>query len=133
MESKFGSKVHIMDHPLVAHKLTIMRRKDVSTAGFRRLLREISLLLAYEVTRELELTIWHGFYAPKGLQADLQGKLSQAIRKAAANPAFVAEQQAQGVVMVTGSRQTPEGHRAFIEQTIPLWQLIVAVSRSAAR
>jgi uracil phosphoribosyltransferase len=46
----------VITHPLVQHKLTIMRRKDVSTAGFRRLLREISLLLAYEVTRELELT-----------------------------------------------------------------------------
>lgn len=46
----------IIDHPLVQHKLTIMRKKDVSTAGFRRLLREVSLLLAYEVTRELELT-----------------------------------------------------------------------------
>lgn len=46
----------VINHPLVQHKLTIMRKKDVSTAGFRRLLREISLLLAYEVTRELELT-----------------------------------------------------------------------------
>lgn len=46
----------VIDHPLVQHKLTIMRKKDVSTAGFRRLLREVSLLLAYEVTRELELT-----------------------------------------------------------------------------
>lgn len=46
----------VITHPLVQHKLTIMRQKDVSTAGFRRLLREISLLLAYEVTRELELT-----------------------------------------------------------------------------
>ena len=46
----------VIDHPLVQHKLTIMRKKDVSTAGFRRLLREVSLLLAYEVTRDLELT-----------------------------------------------------------------------------
>lgn len=46
----------VIDHPLVQHKLTIMRDKEVSTSGFRRLLREISLLLAYEVTRELELT-----------------------------------------------------------------------------
>ncbi|MDO5632950.1 MAG: uracil phosphoribosyltransferase [Paracoccus sp. (in: a-proteobacteria)] len=46
----------VIDHPLVQHKLTIMRQKDTSTNGFRRLLREISLLLAYEVTRELELT-----------------------------------------------------------------------------
>ncbi|MEO9613643.1 MAG: uracil phosphoribosyltransferase [Nitratireductor sp.] len=48
--------VTVIDHPLVQHKLTIMRNKQTSTAGFRRLLREISLLLGYEVTRELELT-----------------------------------------------------------------------------
>ena len=46
----------IVTHPLVQHKLSIMRDKDTSTAGFRRLLREISLLLAYEVTRELPMT-----------------------------------------------------------------------------
>ena len=46
----------VVKHPLIPHKLTIMRQKDVSTATFRQLLREISLLLAYEVTRELELT-----------------------------------------------------------------------------
>ena len=46
----------IVDHPLVQHKLTIMRDKETSTASFRKLLREISLLLAYEVTRELPMT-----------------------------------------------------------------------------
>jgi uracil phosphoribosyltransferase len=49
-------RVTVVDHPLVQHKLTIMRNKETSTAGFRRLLREISLLLCYEVTRELQLT-----------------------------------------------------------------------------
>jgi uracil phosphoribosyltransferase len=48
--------VTVVDHPLVQHKLTIMRDRETSTAGFRRLLREISLLLGYEVTRDLELT-----------------------------------------------------------------------------
>ena len=43
-------------HPLVQHKLTLMRNKDTSTAVFRQLLREISQLLAYEVTRELPMT-----------------------------------------------------------------------------
>ncbi len=46
----------VIDHPLVQHKLTIMRNKETSTASFRRLLREISTLLCYEVTRDLELT-----------------------------------------------------------------------------
>ena len=48
--------VTVINHPLVQHKLTVMRNKETSTAGFRRLLREISLLLGYEVTRNLELT-----------------------------------------------------------------------------
>ncbi|MBJ2152480.1 uracil phosphoribosyltransferase [Paracoccus sp. IB05] len=46
----------VVTHPLVQHKLTIMRDKDTSTASFRKLLREISLLLAYEVTRGLPMT-----------------------------------------------------------------------------
>ena len=50
------SHLTIVDHPLVQHKLTLMRDKTTSTAGFRQLLREISLLLAYEVTRELPMS-----------------------------------------------------------------------------
>jgi uracil phosphoribosyltransferase len=46
----------VVDHPLVQHKLTIMRDQSTSTGEFRRLLREISQLLAYEVTRELPMT-----------------------------------------------------------------------------
>ena len=47
--------VTVVDHPLVAHKLSIRRSKDTSTARFRQLLREISTLLCYEVTRDLPL------------------------------------------------------------------------------
>ena len=45
----------VVEHPLVQHKLTLMRQKDTSSFKFRTLLREISLLLAYEVTRDLPL------------------------------------------------------------------------------
>ncbi len=48
--------VTVVDHPLVQHKLTLMREKETSTAVFRQLLREISHLLAYEITRELAMT-----------------------------------------------------------------------------
>ena len=47
--------VTLIDHPLIQHKLTLMRLKDTSTAKFRQLLEEISMLLAYEVTRDLPL------------------------------------------------------------------------------
>jgi len=47
--------VTVLDHPLVQHKLTILRDKETSTRSFRALLREISVLLCYEVTRDLPL------------------------------------------------------------------------------
>ena len=46
----------VVDHPLVQHKLSLMREQDTKSAVFRQLLREISQLLAYEVTRELPMT-----------------------------------------------------------------------------
>lgn len=50
-----NSSVTLIEHPLIQHKLTLMRKKDTSTAKFRQLLEEISMLLAYEVTRDLPL------------------------------------------------------------------------------
>jgi uracil phosphoribosyltransferase len=49
--------VTVVSHPLIQHKLTIMRDKETSIAGFRRLLREIAHLMCYEVTRDLELEL----------------------------------------------------------------------------
>src|SRR5215469_3771460 len=48
--------VTIVDHPLVQHKLTLVRDKSISTKSFRELLKEIGMLLCYEVTRDLPLT-----------------------------------------------------------------------------
>ncbi|MFT5503379.1 MAG: uracil phosphoribosyltransferase [Gammaproteobacteria bacterium] len=48
--------ITIVDHPLIQHKLTLMRRKDTPTCLFRQLVNEVALLLGYEVTRDLELT-----------------------------------------------------------------------------
>jgi uracil phosphoribosyltransferase len=47
--------VHLVDHPLVQHKLTLMRRKEASTNSFRQLLHEVSALMAYEVLRDVPL------------------------------------------------------------------------------
>jgi uracil phosphoribosyltransferase len=46
------SEVRVLDHPLIQHKLTLMRRRETSTVSFRRLLNEIGALMAYEVTRD---------------------------------------------------------------------------------
>ncbi|MCA9613100.1 MAG: uracil phosphoribosyltransferase, partial [Myxococcales bacterium] len=49
-------EVHVISHPLVQHKLTLMRRKDTPTSGFRQLLEEIGMLMGYEVTRDMPLS-----------------------------------------------------------------------------
>ena len=46
----------VVDHPLVQHKLTLMRMKQTPVAEFRRLVREVALLIGYEITRDLPLT-----------------------------------------------------------------------------
>lgn len=50
------SQVHIIDHPMIQHKLTIMRKKETGSKDFRILLKEISLLMGYEITRDLPLS-----------------------------------------------------------------------------
>ena len=52
-----AGNVQVIDHPLVQHKLSLMRSKETSTSTFRNLLREISMLLAYEVCRDLPTTL----------------------------------------------------------------------------
>ena len=49
------SSLTVVDHPLILHKLTLMRRKETASGEFRRLLREIAALMVYEVTRDLAL------------------------------------------------------------------------------
>lgn len=53
--SPMTASITVIDHPLIQHKLTLLRRAETSTAKFRSLLKEISMLLAYEVTRDLPL------------------------------------------------------------------------------
>ena len=50
-----ASNVHLVAHPLVQHKLTLMRERDRSIKGFRELVNEVGMLLCYEVTRDLPL------------------------------------------------------------------------------
>jgi uracil phosphoribosyltransferase len=55
MSTVYKNNVYIVDHPLVQHKLTLMRKQESSTNTFRRLLNEISMLMAYEVTADMPM------------------------------------------------------------------------------
>ena len=68
-------RVTVVKHPLVQHKLTLMRDKETSTRGFRQLLREVATLLCYEVTRDLPLATKHIETPLTGMDAPiLEGK-----------------------------------------------------------
>jgi uracil phosphoribosyltransferase len=70
-----SGQVFVIGHPLVQHKLTLMRNKHTSTGAFRALLREISILLGYEVCRDLPLTMVPIETPMQGMQAPmLDGK-----------------------------------------------------------
>lgn len=58
-----SDSVYVIDHPLIQHKLTLMRQRDTGTAPFRQLLQEISMLMAYEVTRDMPVTM-HPIHTP---------------------------------------------------------------------
>ncbi len=57
MTAPTPAPVTVVSHPLVQHKLTLMRQKDLSTNSFRRLLHEIAMLMAYEVLRDMPMTM----------------------------------------------------------------------------
>lgn len=65
-------EVHVIDHPLVTHKMTHMRKKQTSTGQFRALVQEVSLLLAYEVTRDFPLS-------PMPIETPLQKMTAQVL------------------------------------------------------
>ncbi|MBQ9369089.1 MAG: uracil phosphoribosyltransferase, partial [Victivallales bacterium] len=51
----YNPRLHIMDHPLIQHKISMLRRKETDTKDFRQLVNEIALLIGYEATRDLPL------------------------------------------------------------------------------
>jgi uracil phosphoribosyltransferase len=67
-------QVTVVSHPLVQHKLTLMRMQTTQTSDFRRLLREVSMLLAYEVTRDLPLVL-------NEIQTPIQSMMAPLIEK----------------------------------------------------
>jgi len=96
--------LHIVDHPLIQHKLTWMRKKDTSTVLFRQLLKEISLLMGYEITRHVPLE-------PIDIETPVSPMEGQ--RLAGKKPAIVSILRA-GLGMIEGMREllpsAREGH-----------------------
>ena len=72
--------IHVVSHPLVQHKLTKMRDKETSSANFRRLLREIGLLLGYDATRDLPLVKTHIETPVAGTDAPLLDRIGEHVR-----------------------------------------------------
>jgi uracil phosphoribosyltransferase len=93
--SKKNSPVNIINHPVLRHKLTLLRKKETSPADFRRILTEISCLLAYEVTRDLELK-----------QIPIETPLEKTSQPMIARPPLIVSIQRAGSGMLDGILQT---------------------------
>ena len=72
--------IHVVSHPLVQHKLSKMRDKQTSSTNFRRLLREIGLLLGYDATRDLALGKTHIETPIEGMEAPLLDQVGAHVR-----------------------------------------------------
>ena len=72
-----------------------------------------------------EVTIWHGLYAPKGTPADIQNKLSSALKTALKDPEFIKKQEGLGAVVVTDKRMEPAEHKKFVAAEIAKWSPVI--------
>ncbi len=95
-----------------AHRLATTVLKDVPT------LRESGL-------KGLEITIWHGLYAPKGTPVNVLARLHTALKKALHDPEFLRKQEALGAVIVSDERTEPAQHKRFVAAEIARWSPII--------
>ena len=79
MSNQFPT-LHIVDHPLVQHKLSVMRDKNTSVKDFRALVGEIAMLLTYEATRDLPMTTRTITWTPSASMARAMSTLSLTIK-----------------------------------------------------
>lgn len=81
---------------------------------------------------KLEVTIWHGLYAPKGTPAAVQQRLNEALRVALKDPVFVRNQEGLGAVVANDERVSPGGHRKFLAAEIGKWTPVIKAAGAYA-
>jgi tripartite-type tricarboxylate transporter receptor subunit TctC len=72
-----------------------------------------------------DVSIWHGLYAPKGVPADVLGKLNDALKVALKDPEFIKKQEGLGAVVVTDKRVDPAEHKKFVAAEIAKWGPVI--------
>lgn len=72
-----------------------------------------------------DVSIWHGLYAPKGVPADVLGKLNEALKVALKDPEFIKKQEGLGAVVVTDKRVDPAEHKKFVAAEIAKWGPVI--------
>ena len=73
----------------------------------------------------LEVSIWHGLYAPKGTAADIQKKLNDALKVALKDPEFIKKQEGLGAVVVTDARINGPEHKKYVMAEIAKWAPVI--------
>ena len=75
--------------------------------------------------KNFQVTIWHGIYGPKGLPADVQTKISNALKTALKDPEFIEKQKGLGAVVITDNRIEGAEHKKFVAAEITKWSPVI--------
>ncbi|MDB5803012.1 MAG: hypothetical protein JWN73_334 [Betaproteobacteria bacterium] len=105
--------------------------KKVKVYGISSLKRlDLAVLAAVPTLAEsglpgFSVTVWHGFYAPRGTPAAVQAKLNTALRAALKDPELIKREEALGIAVVTDERLSPAGHRKFFDAESARWTKVI--------
>jgi tripartite-type tricarboxylate transporter receptor subunit TctC len=114
----------IAGHKVKAFAVTTPRRLGTPELKNLPTLRELGL--------PMEVTIWHGLYAPKGTPPAVLKRLNEAVQAALKDPAFVRNEEALGAVVATDARREPAGHRKFLAAEIAKWTPVIKAAGAYA-
>ncbi len=81
---------------------------------------------------DFSVTVWHGVYAPRGTPPDVLAKLNAAVREALKDPDLIKRQEALGLRLVTDSRLTASGHKAYVQAEMTRWEKVIKASGETA-
>lgn len=81
---------------------------------------------------DFSVTVWHGVYAPRGTPPEILTKLNAAVREAIKDPDLIKRQEALGLRLVTDSRLTPSGHKAYVQTEMVRWEKVIKDSGETA-
>lgn len=88
--------------------------------------------LAESGLKDFNVQVWHGLYAPKGTPPQIVAKLNAALKVALKDPEFIKREEALGISVIKDDRNTPAGHKKFVEAEVDRWGKVIQAAGAYA-